>query len=71
MEQRFNPSYQIYLTPDLAQAIEGAVKIAKTLNDEFISTEHLFISIIEIPGPSQDLLTKFRIDKESVLNVLE
>src|ERR1700750_328651 len=27
-----NPSYQIYLTPDLAQAIEGAVKIAKSLN---------------------------------------
>jgi ATP-dependent Clp protease ATP-binding subunit ClpB len=66
-----NPSYQIYLTPDLAQAIEGAVKIARTLNDEFISTEHLFISIIEIPGAARDLLTKFRIEKDAVLRVLE
>jgi ATP-dependent Clp protease ATP-binding subunit ClpB len=66
-----NPSYQIYLTPDLAQAIEAAVKIARTLNDEFISTEHLFISILEIPGASRDLLIRFRIDKENVLRVLE
>jgi ATP-dependent Clp protease ATP-binding subunit ClpB len=66
-----NPSYQIYLTPDLAQAIEGAVRIAKSLNDEFISTEHLFISIIEITGPAKELLTRFRIDKDNVLRVLE
>ncbi len=66
-----NPSYQIYLTPDLAQAIEGAVKVARSLNDEFISTEHLFISILEIPGAARDLLTRFRIDKENVVRVLE
>lgn len=66
-----NPSYQIYLTPDLAQAIEAAVKVARSLNDEFISTEHLFISILEITGPARDLLARFRIDKDSVLRVLE
>ncbi len=66
-----NPSYQIYLTPDLASAIEGAVKIAKSLNDEFISTEHLFIAILDITGSAKDLLTKFRIDKDAVLRVLE
>src|SRR3989338_7336404 len=44
------PSYQIYLTADLAQAIEAAAKIARSLNDEFVSTEHLFISILDIPG---------------------
>jgi ATP-dependent Clp protease ATP-binding subunit ClpA len=49
----------------LAQAIEGAVKVARSLNDEFISTEHLFISILEIPGAARDLLTRFRIDKEA------
>ena len=66
-----NPSYQIYLTPDLAQAIEGAMKVARGLNDEFISTEHLFISILEIAGTARDLLTRFRIDKDSVLRVLD
>ncbi len=66
-----NPSYQIYLTPDLAQAIEGAVRVAKGLNDEFISTEHLFIAVLEIAGNARDLLTKFRINKDDVLRVLE
>ena len=66
-----NPSYQLYLTPDLAQAIESAMRVAQNLNDEFISTEHMFISILEIKGSAHDLLTKFRIDKESVLRVLE
>ncbi len=66
-----NPSYQIYLTPDLAQAIEGAVKVARSLNDEFISTEHLFISVIEIPGSAKDLLARFKIEKDGVLRVLE
>jgi ATP-dependent Clp protease ATP-binding subunit ClpB len=66
-----NPSYQIYLTPDLAQAIEGAMKVARSLNDEFISTEHLFVSILDIAGNARDLLTKFLINKENVLKVLE
>lgn len=66
-----NPSYQIYLTPDLAQSIEGALKIAKNLNDEFISTEHLFISIFDIPGAAHDLLAKFKIDRDAIINVLQ
>jgi ATP-dependent Clp protease ATP-binding subunit ClpB len=66
-----NPSYQIYLTPDLAQAIEGAMKVARGLNDEFISTEHLFISILDITGTARDILTKFRIDKDTVIRILE
>ena len=65
------PSYQIYLTPELAQAIEGAGKIAKSLNDEFVSTEHLFIAILEIPGSALEILSRFRIEKTNVLKVLE
>lgn len=66
-----NPSYQIYLTPDLAQAIEGAMKVARNLNDEFISTEHMFISVLDIPGAARDLLTRFKIEKDGVLRMLE
>ena len=63
-------SYQIYLTPDLAQAIENSTKVAQTLKDEFVSTEHLFVSLLETPGEAQQLLARFRIDKEQVLSVL-
>jgi ATP-dependent Clp protease ATP-binding subunit ClpB len=66
-----SPSYQIYLTPDLAQAIENSSKVASTLKDEFVSTEHLFVSLIETPGEAKDLLSRFKIEKDAVINVLE
>src|ERR1035437_3900774 len=64
-------SYQIYLTPELSQAIENSSKIAATLKDEFVSTEHLFISVLEVPGAAREMLSKFKIDKNAVLKVLE
>ena len=66
-----SPSYQIYLTPDLAQAIENSSKIALTLKDEFVGTEHLFVSLLEIPGETRELMGKFKINKDQVLSVLE
>ena len=69
--QTISPSYQIYLTPELAHAIETSSKIANSLGDEFVSTEHLFIALIDVPGESRDILMKFRIDRERVLQVLE
>ncbi len=66
-----SPSYQIYLTPDLAQVIEEASKVAAVLKDEFVSTEHLFISMLDVAGPAQTLLAKFKIDREKVLSILE
>jgi len=64
-------SYQIYLTPELAQALENSAKVAASLGDEFISTEHLFIALLEMQSPALDLLSRFKIDKAGVLRVLE
>jgi len=66
-----SPSYQIYLTPDLAQAIENSTKVAAALKDEFVSTEHLFLSLLEVPGEARDLLGRFKIDKNVVVSVLK
>ena len=65
-----SPSYQLYLTPELVQALERSAKVATELHDEFVSTEHLFISIIDIPGASRDMLARFRITREAVLRAL-
>ncbi len=65
------PSYQIFLTPDLAQAIENSTKVANSLKDEFVSTEHLFISLLETPGQCREFLGRFKVEKEKVLEVLE
>jgi ATP-dependent Clp protease ATP-binding subunit ClpB len=64
-------SYQIYLTQELAQAIDGSSKIAADLKDEFVSTEHLFISLFDVPGQAREILSRFRIDKDNVMRVLK
>jgi ATP-dependent Clp protease ATP-binding subunit ClpB len=66
-----SPSYQIYLTPDLAQVIEHSSKVATAIKDEFVSTEHLFVALLEIPGEGRELLGRFKIKKEEVINVLK
>ncbi len=65
------PSYQIYLTPELAQTLESSSKVAAGLKDEFVSTEHLFIAMLDIPGSAREILSRFRIDKADVLRVFE
>ncbi len=62
-------SYQLYLTPDLAQIIDMSSKIALDLKDNFISTEHLFISILSTPCSANDLLKRFKIEKEAVITI--
>lgn len=69
--QTLSPSYQIYLTPELANIIESSIKIAQSLGDEFVSTEHLFLSVLDIQGEAKDLLTKFKIDKQTVIKLIE
>ncbi|MCE9585049.1 AAA family ATPase [Candidatus Nomurabacteria bacterium] len=66
-----SPAYQIYLNPDLAQVIEQSVKFADSLKDEFVSTEHLFISILEVMSEAREILSRFRIHRDPVLKVLE
>ncbi|OGI76219.1 ATP-dependent chaperone ClpB [Candidatus Nomurabacteria bacterium RIFCSPHIGHO2_02_FULL_42_19] len=66
-----SPSYQIYLNPDLAQTIEQSVKFAEFMKDDFVSTEHLFIAMLEVTGEARETLARFRINKDAVLKVVE
>lgn len=66
-----SPNPQLYLTPDLAQGLEAAGKIAAEFNDDFIGTEHLFVALIEYPGPVHELLNRFNIDRDTVVQVLK
>jgi ATP-dependent Clp protease ATP-binding subunit ClpB len=69
--QTLSASYQIYLTPELAQTIENSGKQTAGLNDEFVSTEHLFLALTDVPSVAKDLLKKFKIDKDTVFRVIE
>src|SRR3989344_2630737 len=69
--QVLSPSYQIYLTPELAQIIEASGKIAAGLKDDFISTEHIFLSATDVHSSAKELLQRFKITKDSVLRVVQ
>jgi ATP-dependent Clp protease ATP-binding subunit ClpB len=66
-----SPSYQMYLTPELATALEMSLKVAQVLGDEFVSTEHLFLALLEAQGQVREVLARFRIDKDAAYHILE
>lgn len=66
-----SPSFQIYLTPELASIIEHAGKTAQNLKDEFISTEHLFVGCFDVQSQARDILMRFKIDKQNVLAIIQ
>jgi len=65
------PTPQVYLTPDLGRTIEASQKAAQFLNSPFISTEHLFLGLLDVPSRAKDILAQVRVEKEAVLNVLK
>ncbi|MEN9649626.1 MAG: hypothetical protein RL094_593 [Candidatus Parcubacteria bacterium] len=66
-----SPSYQLYLTPELASIIEGSARVATQLKDEFVSVEHIFIAMFDVASSARDLLNKFKLEKETVISALE
>ncbi|MCB9810996.1 MAG: AAA family ATPase [Candidatus Nomurabacteria bacterium] len=71
MQSTISPSYQLYLTPELAKALEYTVRISEQMGDSYIGVEHLFIAILEYPGPAVELLRRAGIDKEKVLRTVK
>jgi ATP-dependent Clp protease ATP-binding subunit ClpB len=66
-----SPSYQIYLTPELVRVFDASTKEAAQLSDEFISTEHLLLALLDVPSQAKEILNRFRLTKEGVVQVLE
>ena len=66
-----SPSYQIYLTPELASIIEHAGKVALSLKDEFISTEHLFVGCFDVQSQAKEILVRFKIERAAVLAIIQ
>jgi ATP-dependent Clp protease ATP-binding subunit ClpB len=64
-------SYQIYLTPELVKVLDTSGKIAANLQDEFVSTEHLFLALLETPNPAHEILQRFRVTRDRVLKVIQ
>ncbi|MCE9628576.1 MAG: AAA family ATPase [Candidatus Vogelbacteria bacterium] len=65
------PSYQMYLTPELVRVFDTVGKIASSLNDEFVSTEHLLLALLETTSQAQEILQRFKVTKEGVTHIVE
>ncbi len=64
------PSMQIYLTQELAQIIQsGAMQVANSFGDKIVSTEHLFLAILDNPGQAQEVINRFEIDRDAVARI--
>ncbi len=49
---------QLYLTQDMARVLERARQEAAKMGDEYISVEHLFLSLLDIQSKAKDILDK-------------
>jgi ATP-dependent Clp protease ATP-binding subunit ClpB len=61
---------QIYLAQETFQILDQASLIARKYNDEFISVEHIFLSLTEIRSVARYILERFGLTTERVSKVL-
>jgi len=61
------PLGQIYISPRLKGVFENAHKSAEHLKDEYVSVEHLLISLVSIGGTCSDLLKKYGASADKAL----
>jgi len=64
-------SFQLFLTPELAKALEYSGQLAESLGDSYIGVEHLFLGALEYPGPTAEVLQRSGIDKNQVTNTIK
>ncbi len=61
---------QLYLSQELMRVLDQAAKVAAQQKDEFISCEHLLLSLLDVPGTARSLLEKFGVRREAAFRVL-
>jgi ATP-dependent Clp protease ATP-binding subunit ClpB len=71
MSSNVSQSYQLYLTPELAQALEKSGNIAQQLGDSYVGVEHLFMAALESPGPAIEVLQRMNVQKDLVAKAVQ
>jgi ATP-dependent Clp protease ATP-binding subunit ClpB len=62
--------FQAYLTQDLGRTMEQAFKEADKLKDEFVSTEHFLLGMLQGSSKVKEVLNKNGINYENALKIL-
>jgi len=53
--------------PKLNQVLQSAMKLADAMKDQYVSTEHLLVALVDVAGTAREVLTVSGVDKDSVL----
>jgi len=61
---------QVYVAPSLKKVFDAARSEAERLKDEYISTDHLFLGVLDQGGPVSSVLKEQGITKDSLYKVL-
>ena len=61
---------EVYITPLLQRSLFQATKEAARLKDEYVSTEHLLLGLLQVNSVVKELAKRFGIDFDAVLKVL-
>jgi len=62
---------QFYLTQDMARVLDRAKREAVRMKDQFISAEHLFLALFEIPSEARKILESYQAEGLNYENVLK
>ena len=65
-----SPIVQLYPTPELAIVLEHSGKIAGAMKEKHISTEHLFLAVLEKPGILRGLLDGYGLSSKEVYDTI-
>ncbi len=58
-------------TSEMALIVEGSSKEAKDMEDEFVSTEHLLLALLEVKSKAQEILGKAGVSREKLLKAIK
>jgi len=61
---------QIPISQEMANILEKSNQVSKHMKDDFISTEHLLLSLLEVPSRARDILEKFKVTGEQIMQIL-
>jgi ATP-dependent Clp protease ATP-binding subunit ClpB len=62
---------KIYAGQDVAKIIEDAFREAERMGDDYVSTEHIFIALLKVSAEINNLLKKYQITEEKILDILK
>ncbi|MBI2849085.1 MAG: ATP-dependent chaperone ClpB [Chloroflexi bacterium] len=71
LPKSYGDSVQLYVSPRLKKVLDAAGQEAERLKDEFLSTEHLLIAIVDVDqGPANRILKGLGVTKETLYQIL-